>query len=301
MDQNIKTEVQSSQSAVRPIDRTNEVLIDPETSYDDLLRILRTKPGIVEAEKVEREEQEREAKEAHLRAAFGKDYEAVVEGTAEEQRLEKAKRRPGAIQLRTEVPRIAMKQIREDGLCEVFVNGYAVYDNGDRKTVLWVPDCGSATYYFTKLRDNEKQYQVEKDTVGQDVLGPAPWYIALTVAGENSIERNLDHPKSIGTTSETGDKEDYEVKSEPRWIGGSHFDNPEDAYIKKEEAEERRKTVREEMGKLSDRQRVVAEMYYLDGIDQYEIADKFGITQASVSSRLKNARKNLEQPLKKLL
>ena len=33
--------------------KTNEVLIDPETSYDDLLRILRTKPGIVEAEKVE--------------------------------------------------------------------------------------------------------------------------------------------------------------------------------------------------------------------------------------------------------
>ena len=169
------------------------------------------------------------------------------------------------------------------------------------KTVIWIPDCGSATYNFTKLRDNEKQYQVEKDTVGLDVFGPAPWYIALTVAGENSIERNLDHPRSIGTMSDSGAQDEFEVKAANRWIGGTHFDNPEEAYIKKEEAEERRKTVREEIGKLNDRQRVVAEMYYLDGKDQYEISDKVGITQASVSSRLKGARRNLKQSLKKFL
>lgn len=279
MDQNIKTEVQRSQSAVQPIDRTNEVLIDPETSFDDLLRILKTKPGIAEAEKLEREEKELEAREAHLRAVFGKDYEAVVEGTAEEQRLKKAKRRPGAIQLRTEVPRIAMKQIGKDGLCEVFVNGYAIYDNGDRKTVLWVPDCGSATYHFTKLRDNEKQYQVEKDTVGQDVFGPALWYIALMVAGENSIERNLDHPRSIGTTSETGDKEDYEVKSEPRWIGGSHFDNPEEAYIKKEAEEERRAA-------MTKKQLAAYECCYVNGYSEDKAAQELGISRRALRDRI---------------
>ena len=288
MDQNIKTDAQGSQSAVQPIDRTNEVLIDPETSFDDLLHILQTEPGIAEVEKLEREEQELEAREAHLRAVFGKDYEAVVEGTAEEQRLQKAKRRPGAIQLRTEVPRIAMKQIGDDGLCEVFVNGYAVYDNGDRKTVLWVPDCGSATYYFTKLRDNEKQYQVEKDTVGQDVFGPAPWYIALTVAGENSIERNLDHPRSIGTTSEIGDKEDYEVKSEPRWIGGSHFDNPEEAYIKKEAEEERKKA-------LTEKQWVILQLYYEDKLTQEEIGNRLNLHHSTVGEQLKLARKKLSK------
>lgn len=286
MDQNIKTETQNSQSAVQTIDRSNEVLIDPETSFDDLLRILQSKPDIAKAEKLEREEQERKAKEARLRAAFGKDYEAVVEGTAEGQRLEKAKRRPGAIQLRTEVPRIAVKQIGTDGLCEVFVNGYAIYDNGDRKTVLWVPDCGSATYHFTKLRDNEKQYQVEKDTVGQDVFGPAPWYIALTVAGENSIERNLDHPKSIGTTSETGDKEDYDVKPEHRWIGGTHFDSPEEAYIKKEAEEERRKA-------LTEKQWVILQLYYEDNLTQEEIGNRLNLHHSTVGEQLKLARKKL--------
>ena len=300
MEQNIKTEVQGSQNAVQPIDRSNEVLSDPETSYNDLLCILKSRPETEEADKLEHEERERKAEEARLRAALGEDYEAVVESDRKKS-LEKAKRRPGAIQLRNEVPRLAMKQIGDDGLCEVFVNGYAIYDNGDRKTVLWIPDCGSATYNFTKLRDNEKQYQAEKDTVGLDVLGPAPWYIAVMVAGENNIERNLEHPKSVGTMSDTGVKEDYEVKAAFRWVGGTHFDNPEEAYIQKEEAEERKMTIREEIRKLKDRQREVAEMYYLDGMDQYEIADRVGITQASVNSRLKRARKKLEKPLKNLL
>ena len=177
-----------------------------------------------------------------------------------------------------------MKQIGDDGVCEVFVNGYAVYDNGNRKTVLWVPDCGSATYQFTKLRDNEKQYQVEKDTVGQDVFGPAPWYIAVTVAGENNIERNLDHPKSVGTMSDTGEEEDYEVKPTHRWIGGSHFDNPEEAYIKKEAEEERRAALDEE-------QKEIYVLYYEKHLSQEEIGAIMGINKSSVCRRLATIRK----------
>ena len=86
MEQNIRTEVLADQAVVQPIDRSNEVLIDPETSYNDLLCILKSRPETEEADKLEHEEQEREAKEARLRAAFGEDYEAVVEGTDEEQR-----------------------------------------------------------------------------------------------------------------------------------------------------------------------------------------------------------------------
>ena len=72
MDQNINTEVQGSQNAVQPIDRSNEVLIDPDTIYSDLLCILKSRPETEEADKLEHEEQEREAKEARLRAALVK-------------------------------------------------------------------------------------------------------------------------------------------------------------------------------------------------------------------------------------
>ena len=82
----------------------------------------------------------------------------------------RAKRRPGAIQLRLSVPCIGRYELDGQIRCEVFANGYAIYDNGSRKTVLWVPNCGSVTYFFTKLRDNEKAYQCETDVVGEDVL-----------------------------------------------------------------------------------------------------------------------------------
>ena len=271
----------------QPIDRSNEALIDPETSFDELLRILMSKPEMESAKNLEREVQKREGVEARLRAEFGKDYGAVVEGVPKGQSLKKAKRRPGAIQLRAEVSRIAVKQIGDDGLCEVFVNGYAVYDNGDRKTVLWVPDCGSATYHFTKLRDNEKQYQVEKDTVGQDVFGPAPWYIAVTVAGENNIERTLDHPKSAGTMSDTGVEEDYEVKPAHRWIGGAHFDNPEEAYIKKEEHEERLNRFRGRVQEVCD--------LLSQGYNQREIGEILGVDRRTVTTYVGRARRQMER------
>ena len=292
MEQNIKTEVHGDQAAVQPIDRSKEVLIDPETSFNDLLCLLKSRPEAAEADKLEHEAQESEAEEARLRAAFGEDYEAVVEGTAKKP-LEKAKRRPGAIQLRNEVPRLAMKQIGEDGLCEAFVNGYAIYDNGSRKTVLWIPDCGSATYNFTKLRDNEKQYQVEKDTVGLDVFGPAPWYIAMTVAGENSIERNLEHPRSIGTMSDSGAQDSFEVKAASRWIGGTHFDNPEEAYIKKEAREERRAL-------LTEKQREAYDLHFEEGISQREIGRMLGINHRAVGFRLKKVISVFEEKVETL-
>ena len=266
--QNYKAAVNSGTILTRPNDKSDEVLINPETTFDELLRILMSNPEIVAAENLEREVQECEKKEARLRAEFGKDYNAILETPPKGQSLKKAKRRPGAAMLRAEISRIAVKQLGDVRLCEVFVNGYAVYDNGDRKTVLWVPDCGSTTYHFTKLRDNEKLYQVEKDTVEQNVMGSSPWYIALMIAGENSIERNLVHP--------------------------------EEAYIKKEEAEERRERVRNELNSLKENQRKVTEMYYLEGKNQYEIADEIGITQSSVSSRLKTARIILEKSLSDL-
>ena len=76
MDQNKNGTVTQTQ----PIGRSNEVLIDPETSFDKLLCILMSRPEITAAENLEREVQEREAKEARLHAEFGKDYEAT-EGT----------------------------------------------------------------------------------------------------------------------------------------------------------------------------------------------------------------------------
>ena len=279
-------EKQQAQEERQPIDRTNEVLIPNETSFTDLLRILRTKPEAAEAEAVETEVKEQEAREAKLRKLYGEDYDLMTEGEGE--MLEKAKRRPGAIQLRLYVPRVAKIEMSAGGLCEVFSNGYAVYDNGDRKTVVWVPDCGSATYYFNELRDNEKEYLKQKDEVGEDVLGPAPWYIAIMTRGEDQIWVNMDHPMSPGTTSDSNQPEEWDTKENYRWVGGVHFDDPEETTID---------NIMREMAlsELNDNQRRIFNMYCFEGYKQSDIARMFGISRQSVNETIRWAKKKLNK------
>ena len=271
-----------------------ENLVSNDTTFEELLSILRTKPEAAEASRTEQEEKKREEDLARLHTLLGENFELASspDDAGVESSLVKEKRRPGAVQLRTSVPRIARIEIGADSLCEVFSNGYAVYDNGDRKTVLWVPDCGTYTYYFGQLRDNEKQYLQEKEVLDIDVLGALPWYNVLVLFGETQIENNLDHPKSKGTSSDAEGLEEWEVKPAYRWVCGAHFDNPEEAFIKKEEAEESRRA-------LTDKQRRIYELYYEEGYTQEEIAKILDIGQNAVHYHLKSIGKRLKKDVEK--
>lgn len=293
MEENRNNAPAATNKSAQSVDRPEEKLIDAEISLNDLLRILRMKEIAMGTERAEKEEQKREAEEVRLKAVLGADYEAFAEGRPD-QRMEKVRRRPGAVQLRKEAPRIAVKKVGINGLCEAFANGYAVYDNGDRKTVVWIADCSSATYHFTKLRDNEKLYQVEKDTVGDDILGPAPWYIAVAIRGEDTIERNLDHPKSLGTMSDSEKMEKWEAKRNHRWLSGCHIENPEDAYIRKEAREERRAL-------LSKKQKEAYDLYFEEGCSHRQIAQILGVNHRAVGCRLNTVVTILEENLEKIL
>ena len=270
-----------------PIDHSKDVLLDNATTFKELLRVLARSPEFAITGQLEAEEQEQERREAELREALGEDYAWVVEkneiesdAEAEEMKVEKQKpkRRPGARQLRQGYPRVAMIEIGKNARVEVFNNGYAIYDNGNRRVVLWAPDCGSAVYYFTGLRDNEKEYLSQKEEIGLDILGDLPWYHALMIAGENRIEYNMDHPKSKGNTS---DFDLYETEERPatHWVGACHFDFPEEAYLKKEAAEERKKA-------LTDKQKMTYEMYFEWELTMEEIAKADNVSIGTVQDRL---------------
>ena len=262
-----------------PIDRTNEKLIDNNTSFNALLRILAANPEVLVNAKAEAEEREAEEKEEKLRKTYGADYDLVFDKSAKEKANSMVgnnkSRRPGAIQLRTNVPRVAMIKIGENGICEVFSNGYAVYDNGNRKVVIWVPDCGTAKYYFA----------TETDEITPEVMGEFPWFNAVLIAGEDRIQYNMDHPKSQASAS---DFDFDDVKPAASWAGCSHFDGPEEAYLKKEAAEERMKA-------LTEKQKKIHVLYYEKGFNQYEIADTLGISQNTVNYYLKRGKEILKK------
>lgn len=262
-----------------------EQLIDKNATLNELLLALAANPDAQNAAANEVADKEDEEKEKELRAKFGEDYNLVFENKPE---LQKQRRRPGAIQLRLNCVCVALAEGAGSGICEVYSNGYAVYDNGNRRTVIWVPDCSSTTYYFGKLRDKEKEYLKEKEVIGADILGNCPWCTALIIAGENCIESNMRHPKSKGTTSDF-DVADLDISPATHWVGASHFDTPEAAYLKKEAAEARSNV-------LTDKQLEIFELYFAGGMSMRDIADRYGVhfttigeQIAAIKNRLKSA------------
>ena len=259
---NGKSNCQNSSPAEEPIG-----LLDNETSLKELL--------------------------AHLQKCAGEDETLV-----------KAKRCPGSQQLRNGHTLVAQITVGEAS-CEVYENGYGIFDNGDRKTVIWIPDCPKAARYYYPLTYDEQCKEKQRlrgentntegdrivvgtesgeDRLTEEQLAGMPWYFAAVIAGENRIENNLEHPMSVGNRSD-GYAEDC-GPSRYSWSCGARFQNPEDAIIEKEEKAER-------CASLSDKQREVYQLYYVDNFTQEEIAETLGITQQAVNDRLESARKKI--------
>ena len=272
------------QSIGQIVNHDEDVLVDNKTTFRELLEVLRGCPEAIDAEKIEQECKEEDARLVRLKENLGEDYEG--DGEADTDIFKKEKRRPGAVQLWDNYHRVAAFTGGDSGKLEVYANGYAVYDNGDRRTVVWVPDCGSTTYYFGPLRDNEREYLKQKSDIGEDVLGPEPWYVALTIAGEDSIERNLIHPKTKASASALG-TEDEDIKPDYRWRCGGHIETPEEALIRKENERERREA-------LTERQKEVYDMY-MQGLNQYQIGEKLGIAQNAVHYHIEGIKKKLKK------
>ena len=176
-----------------------------------------------------------------------------------------------------------------DGDCKVYANGYAVYSNNTGTTVLWLADCCSFTYQFEGLKDKEKDYISQRCTVGEDILGSQPWFMAVMLRGDHQVERNSMDRKGDRRGQNKNISLDYVTEEEEEaaeWNPGYRFESPERALLRKE-------MLREQLGKLTDRQREVFLLYHQCGYTQQEIAEMLGITQKAVDFRLDAAERKV--------
>ena len=191
--------------------------------------------------------------------------------------------------------------IAEETGCLAYSCGYAVYDNGSGRTVMWLPDCVSFTYYFDEATDAEKGIIPDKDTLPDGLLEMLPWVMAVTLIGEHRIEANsMNRTGSrIGTkdydSDDNGDKDgDAEAALEKTyekayvWREDRIGESPETIFIRKE-------TRREMLESMTDKQREVFTLYYYDGLKQREIAERLGISRDSVNDRLECALKKVKK------
>ena len=191
-------------------------------------------------------------------------------------------RRPGAIRLREENSCLARFDFAENSCCELFENGYAVYDAGCRRTVLWVLDCETHETFFTPLTDAEKQYMTDHYTYNKEELGAMPWYYPILLCGEAAIEANLSRPSSSSIMQGYVDEEGYQEKNGHSLSMSAHFESPEEALMRKE-------SFQEALAAMTERQREVF-LYNWYGYKQDEISAALGISQQMISKHLTAAK-----------
>lgn len=176
--------------------------------------------------------------------------------------------------------------------CILFRNGFAIYQNGTGRTVVWLPYCTSFTFYFNKLRDSEKDTFREIYDLPEGFLASQPWIIAVTLIGDHRIERNsMNRTGSRNDTvdlafKDKGDKDDAmeKVMADPfcrafNWYDGRMGENPLDAV-------ERRETRNEMLAAMTDKQREVFILFYREGMTQEQIAAVFGLSRRTIREHL---------------
>ena len=179
--------------------------------------------------------------------------------------------------------------------CTVYRNGYAVYDNGSGRTVVWLPDCVSFTYYFVPPKESEIGIAPVKEELPMGLLESQPWPIVVTLIGDHRVDDNIMNRMGSRTgtkdydSDDNGDRDgDAEAAVEKSyrdafsWREGRFGENPEDAYIRKERIEEM-------LEAMTDKQREVFVLYYREGYNQYEIADMLGVSQVAVKHLIDKA------------
>ena len=93
--------------------------------------------------------------------------------------------------------------------CTVYSNGFAVYDNGSGRTVIWLPDCTSFTYVFARPKSSEDGKIPYKKQISDEMLESLSWFMAVMLIGDHRVENNLMNRKSSRKGAKDYDTDDY--------------------------------------------------------------------------------------------
>ena len=185
--------------------------------------------------------------------------------------------------------------------CVVYSNGFAVYDNGSGRTVLWLPDCTSFTYVFTRPKAAEEGKLPYKEQISDETLESLSWFTAVMLIGDHRVESNILNRKSSRKGSRAYDVDDcgdkcgkIEAAIEDSymekffWAEGRFGENPLDALIREERYNEMLEV-------LTDKQRTAFRLYYKEGYTQQQIAEMMGCVVSMVNKHLSVSLKKLNK------
>lgn len=188
------------------------------------------------------------------------------------------KKLPKYAQLMEQNP-VAVAQTSVNGATlTAYQNGYAVYEMDGAHTVMAVDRCGDYRYDF-----NDGTYQV----VPAEVFEEAEWSLRLIMEGE----RRMEHTRSVINSN----NEEFMLSNDGSdWceVAMVDFMEAENAEML---ADQELRRLYAAMGKLTERQKEIIELYYFKGMTQQEIADELGIARPVVAKSMKASLNKLKK------
>lgn len=174
------------------------------------------------------------------------------------------------------IPVVASKTLDEETELMVYRNGYALYRVGKRATVFPICSCREYAYGFAKLGSSGEEIWQE---IAEDYFCDKTWYFRLVLEGEDRLEHNQERRIGDKNISYSAVAEDWDVMG--------YEDTILEQMISGEIV---KKTMREAICRMTDRQIYILQRYCLDGGSQAQIAGELGISSQAVSDQLRKAR-----------
>lgn len=173
----------------------------------------------------------------------------------------------------------------ENGMIEVYDNGYYTYLENDRITVNAVDRCGELKWYT-----NTGETLVSKDI---DLVG-LPWTVPLEIAGVNKLAINAlmrEQSKTIYSLDAPASQDN------PHFSIQSEYEARTEENAIAESQENRIILARNILKELSEREREIIQMLYVEGMTQADAAEKLGIDRSSVRAYERRARTKIAKLL----
>ena len=164
-----------------------------------------------------------------------------------------------------------------------YENGFILARSFKRQTVVRLDECGDYSYDTLHGDLARQKKSATKPDIAADVFMDEPWPVRVSLTAEDRLQANNDNAaaSAIGLHPSVA----AEVPAYNRRMQGK---SAEDIVIERMEKEEM-------MGRLTEKQREVMQLYYDEGYTQQEIEKMLGISQKAVGQHIMLAMKKVRK------
>ena len=184
---------------------------------------------------------------------------------------------PVPLVLEREPPEILFRHENGDIAITVFTNGLYLYQRNQRRTVFAVDRCKQLIYRY---QDDEVRI------IPESRFSDGPCLIPLFLKGDERLNHNMDAYEEYQQAFSLS-------RSSGEWNEALHEKSVEDRYFNGLEEFEKEAKVQSALERLTDRQRQILHMYFVNGLKQEQIASVLHLSQSSVRDHLRAAMQKL--------